>query len=365
MSPALRLSLGPRSRAVEPRSMMTSPSGTGRRRGLVRRQLGRLELLEVAPPAPGPALGWPASGHAATPTGGWGARRRAGTRPSAEAAGGAAPVATARGAAGAATGPTARRAAPGPLAGRRTRRRVAATTGGAELGRRPPMPGGGGIGRPLGPIGGRRPGRRRHGLARRAERGTDAGRCAIGGGCRGRRCRGVGRCRRSRRRRRGRRRRRRRGRGLRRRRDGRRGGGCRGGSAADEARGAGCRRVGRCTSGGGRGGRRGGHVAGRRLLRPGTCWQRRRSRRRPSWSVPTLWPTSEAAQRRQRPRAPRRARRHRHRAPATWPWLPSPPWRPSWRARAPRAGPAGATPRRRPCGGRGRPGRPRWRTSGS
>ena len=29
MSPALRLSLGPRSRAVEPRSMMTSPSGTG------------------------------------------------------------------------------------------------------------------------------------------------------------------------------------------------------------------------------------------------------------------------------------------------------------------------------------------------
>ena len=29
MSPALRLSLGPRSRAVEPRSMMISPSGTG------------------------------------------------------------------------------------------------------------------------------------------------------------------------------------------------------------------------------------------------------------------------------------------------------------------------------------------------
>ena len=29
MSPALRFSLGPRSRAVEPRSMMISPSGTG------------------------------------------------------------------------------------------------------------------------------------------------------------------------------------------------------------------------------------------------------------------------------------------------------------------------------------------------
>ena len=78
--------------------------GDGCRRGLVRGELRRLELFEVAPAPAGPALGRPPPRHAATPTRRWCTRRRATTGAAAEAAatGGPASVATAGRAAGAA-----------------------------------------------------------------------------------------------------------------------------------------------------------------------------------------------------------------------------------------------------------------------
>ncbi len=130
--------------------------GNGGRRGLVRGQLRRLELLEVATPAASSALGRPPSGHAAASTLGRCTRRarprRNGHRSRHRLAGhrsrhpwkgrfprdGRHPRGAARSVAG------------------RTRR--AGRTDGAALGRRPPRPGGGGIGRPLGPMGGRGPG---------------------------------------------------------------------------------------------------------------------------------------------------------------------------------------------------------------
>ena len=131
--------------------------GHGCRRGLVRGELRRLELFEVAPAPAGPPLGRPPPGHAATPTRRRCARRCSATGAAAEAAatGGTTAVAT-----------TARTARPGgttgtaggpPTGARRVGAARARTTGGA-LGRRPPMPGGGGMGRPLGPSGGRDPG---------------------------------------------------------------------------------------------------------------------------------------------------------------------------------------------------------------
>ena len=69
--------------------------GDGCRRGLVRGELRRLELFEVAPAPPGPALGRPPTGHAATPTRRWCTRGRAtpGTAAEAAATGGTAAVA--------------------------------------------------------------------------------------------------------------------------------------------------------------------------------------------------------------------------------------------------------------------------------
>ncbi len=55
-SPAERLSLGPRSRAVEPALDDDLALGDRRVRRHVGGQLGRLELFEVAAPAPGPTL---------------------------------------------------------------------------------------------------------------------------------------------------------------------------------------------------------------------------------------------------------------------------------------------------------------------
>ena len=114
--------------------------GDGRRGGLVRGQLRRLELLEVAPAPAGPALGRAAAGHAAAATRGrcTRGRARAGTAaeaatggPAAEAAtGGRAAAGTARPRGAAAgprrvgtAGPGARRGGAGPASAHAGRRR--------------------------------------------------------------------------------------------------------------------------------------------------------------------------------------------------------------------------------------------------
>jgi len=75
----------------------------GRRRGLVRGELRRLQLFEVAPASPGPPLRGPPTGHATTATGGRCTRGGASTGTAAEAAttGGTASVATTGGTTGA------------------------------------------------------------------------------------------------------------------------------------------------------------------------------------------------------------------------------------------------------------------------
>ena len=130
--------------------------GHGRRRGLVGGELGRLELFEVAPAPAGPALGRPPPGHAATPTGG------------------GAPVGAPPPGRPPKPPPPAGRPPKPPPPGHPGRRGTAGTRRGGRrcaagrqppgrgedwvaLGRRPPMPGGGGMGRPLGPSGGREP----------------------------------------------------------------------------------------------------------------------------------------------------------------------------------------------------------------
>ena len=85
MSPALRLSLGPRSRAVEPRSMMISPSGTGAVEGWYVVAASARALRGCAG-AGGLGAGVGAGRHAATPTGGWCARRCTASGAAAEAA---------------------------------------------------------------------------------------------------------------------------------------------------------------------------------------------------------------------------------------------------------------------------------------
>ena len=217
------------------------------------------------------------------------------------------------------------------------------------------MPGGGGIGRPLGPSGRAWSRRWGDGLARGAE---GRARRALG---RGRR-RGVGRLRRGClrrgrwRRRSGRRSRCRRGRAAGAGAGGawrpgparsRGGGGGRRSAAADQARRAGGR------LGGGRRRAGGAAAAGAATCGPAPSWPGR-GRAPVLDAAATLLPACAAGGSR------RGARRV---AGPTWP--PSRPWRPSSPRRAPRAGRGAGALRRRPCGGRGRPGRPRWRTSGS
>ncbi len=131
--------------------------GNRRGRGLVGGELGRLELLDVAPASTGPALGRPPTRHPAATSSGRCARRSAGTRPTAEAA-----TRDVRRSRPRPTIPASRPEPPGGrppvLGGYEPGARVPDDELGAVLGRRPPMPGGGGIGRPLGPSGGRAPG---------------------------------------------------------------------------------------------------------------------------------------------------------------------------------------------------------------
>ena len=156
MSPALRFSFGPE--VTRRRPTFDDDLALGHRcgRGLVGGQLGRLELFEVAPTPSGPPLGRAPSRYATTATGG-----RCTTR------------AAARGVRRSRR-PHHRvgcrnccsRAHRGHRSdGRRRARDVHPCAPGSPLppgrlagavGRRPPMPGGGGIGRPLGPTGGRR-----------------------------------------------------------------------------------------------------------------------------------------------------------------------------------------------------------------
>ena len=353
MSPALRLSLGPRSRAVEPRSMMTSPSGTGAVRGLVGGQLRRLELLEVAPASARPALRRAPAGHAPPPTRRWGACRRAGSRAAAEAAtrGSSTEAAAAGRATGTAAGTTGPRgAAAGP-------RRVGAPGSGGRRCGTGPAPAHTGRGRngPSTRAEGRpRPRRWGHGLARGAERWA-GGALAIRRG-RSPRCRAPA--------------------AAPARRPAGRGGGAR------RCRGRGLRwRSRRCGPG-----------AGRLLLtsrddRGGASPRVRRAadRQRAAGGAATfragaffsgvVLGAAELDEEATAFLAGAGAAAGAEAAAAgagaadgsvpTWAAAPWSPWRPSWPGRAPRAGRGGADPRHRPCGGRGRPGRPQWRTSGS
>ena len=156
MSPALRFSSGPSSATSSPRSMMISPSGTGavevgRSSAVSARALrgcadSGATGVAVAVGQPGRRLGLPAVGRLSV------RRTRAATEAAArgtaaEAASPAAACAAGTATRGTAAGPTAAGAATGRD-----------EEGAAVSGRLPPMPGGGGMGRPLGPIGGRAPG---------------------------------------------------------------------------------------------------------------------------------------------------------------------------------------------------------------
>ena len=347
-SPAERLSFGPSSWR---RTALDDDLDVRHRcvRGGIGRQLGGLELLEVAP-APDRALRCGGRRPGMPPRPPWGGAPvgapAAPERPPEQPPEGRPPKPPPPdGPPGPPSGaPRPRRGGRRSGAGRRPRAEV--TTVRRWVGaRHRPVPGGGGIGRPLGVrSAGARPRRWRRGPTRRAERraggaltvgcrrGGRVG-CLGGGGRSGRRlrCRGGGL------RRRGRRRRRRRGRAA----------------AADQA----------------------GRAGGARPPRARRREERRRPARRPCGPGPSSPErcSPPSSTRRRRPCGPGRARRPRGRRsrsrarpparrPVRPPWSP---WSPSWPVRAPRAGRGGAGPRRRPCGGRGRLPRPRWRTSGS